>query len=199
MATDSSPNPDPAGGAAAAALHRLRSALARVKAEIELAELEGRLSAPEVLASANEALARLTEAEEVVLANTAERLPPSASAVADARVLVADDDQRLAELTVRRLRREGYDAECVEGALALAVERMEAGDVLVADLGLLDELDERSRTAVRGVRPIVVTGAMDRLASVRAEEVAAFAYLIKPVEVTELLAAIRSRLEAEGR
>src|SRR5437868_577669 len=80
----------------AAALHRLRSTLARVRAELEVAD--GDRAAPPVevlLADLREALELLGDVE--------------SAALGVVRVLVVDDDERLGELTARGLRRLGYD------------------------------------------------------------------------------------------
>src|ERR1700676_3629573 len=82
----------------AAALHRLRSTLARLKAELELAQADG--AAPPVsrlLSDLEQAFALLREVERAALGLVT--------------VLVVDDDARLAELTARGLRRSGYEAE----------------------------------------------------------------------------------------
>src|SRR4029077_7753168 len=87
LGTGSSPKPE-----LAAALHRLRSTLARLKAELELAMVDG--SAPPMellLEDVREALSHLTAVED-------------ASHLRGA-VLVVDDDARLAEITARGLRR----------------------------------------------------------------------------------------------
>ena len=137
-ATGSSPSPE-----LAAALHRLRSTLARLKAELELAQADG--SAPPVerlLGDLNEAFSHLRTVEE--------------AAFGLVQVLVVDDDARLAELTARGLRRLGYDAESAGGLRALRLR-----EVVVFDLGLAPGLGESDRAALKAARPIVVTGATD--------------------------------------
>src|SRR4029077_14782242 len=95
------------------ALHRLRSTLARLKAELELSEVDG--TAPPIdrlLAGLDEAFAFLGAAEE--------------AGQGAARVLVVDDDGRLAEITARGLRRMGYEAES-----ASTLRRLREREVLV--------------------------------------------------------------------
>lgn len=161
----------------AAALHRLRSTLARLKAELELAEDDG--AAPPVerlLSDVAEALEHLSSAEDV--------LEPAV------RVLVADDDVKLAEITARGLRRRGFEAEA-SGSLRLTM----SGEVLVVDLGLLHALDDAALDELRTARPIIVTGATDRASRHLGDRVAASDYLVKPVDVEELSKAIRRRAE----
>jgi CheY-like chemotaxis protein len=161
----------------ATALHRLRSTLARMKGELELAEEDG--GAPVVarlLADIDEALSHVAAAE--------------AATESSVRVLIADDDLRLAEITVRALRRRGFDAEA-----STAVRLTMSSEVLVVDLGLLSGLDEGALEQVRAARPIVVTGATDRESRLLAQRVEASDYLVKPVDVEELARAILRRAE----
>ncbi len=168
-ATGSSPSPE-----LASALHRLRSTLARLKAELELAQSDGTERA---LADLNEALSLLRAVEVAALGLVS--------------VLVVDDDERLAELTARGLRRLGYDAEA-----AGAFRELRPKEVVVFDLSLASRLDPRTRSALTAARPIVVTGATDRGSRALAERLEASDYLVKPVELEDLVAAISRRMGA---
>ncbi len=173
-ATGSSPSPE-----LAAALHRLRSTLARLKAELELAQADG--SAPPVerlLAGLDDALVLLRDVERVALGLVT--------------VLVVDDDARLAELTARGLRRVGYESDS-----ASVFRESRPGEVVVFDLSLYAALDESARAALRSVRPIVATGATDSGSRALATTLNASDYLVKPIELDDLVAAIRRRI-AEG-
>jgi CheY-like chemotaxis protein len=172
LATGSSPKTE-----LAATLHRLRSTLARLKAELELAEAD-RITPPidRLLADVDEAFALLAAAEE--------------ASQRSARVLVVDDDSRLAEITARGLRRLGFDA-----ASSSKVRPMRDGEVLVFDLGLFPGLDAATKKLVRGARPIIVTGATDATGRALAASLDASDYLVKPVELDELAAAINRRME----
>jgi CheY-like chemotaxis protein len=162
-----------------AALHRLRSTLARLKAELELAELDG-VAPPNntLLDDVREALAHLGAAED------ASHLRGS--------VLVVDDDVRLAEITARGLRRLGFDA----GASSSPRNRT-AREILVFDLSLIEALDAPARESIRAARPIVVTGATDARSRALAASLDASDYLVKPIELEELAAAINRRLAEE--
>jgi CheY-like chemotaxis protein len=167
----SSPNPE-----LAAALHRLRSTLARLNAELELAEVDG--AAPptkRLLDDIREALAHLAAAED------ASQLRGS--------VLVVDDDARLAEITARGLRRLGFDADA-----SSSLRSLRAREVLVFDLSLLEALDAAAREDLRASRPIVVTGATDPRSRALASSLDASDYLVKPIELDELAAAINRRM-----
>jgi CheY-like chemotaxis protein len=172
--------PDPERQGLAPELHRLRSKLARLKGEIELAELDGRSPGPEATAAVEEALAALTELEKRALGSAG-------------RVWVVDDDRRLAELTALQLRRLGFDAEAADGDVADSLAAIDRDSVLVIDLGVTDGLDPAVLESIRVRRPIVVSGAMDAGASERAAAIGASAFLVKPIEIDAAAAAIRSR------
>ena len=175
LATGSSSRPE-----LAAALHRLRSTLARARAELELALADGKAPpADRLLADLTEALHFLGQVE--------------AAALSIVSVLVLDDDERLGELTARGLRRLGYDAESSGRLRAL-----KPGEVVVLDLGLTASLGEADHVALRSARPIVVTGSADPHSRAIADDLGATDYLVKPVDLEDLAAAI-SRRTAEAR
>jgi CheY-like chemotaxis protein len=169
-ATGSSPSPE-----LPAALHRLRSTLARLKAELELAHADGTAAPAErMLGDLNEALVLLRAVEQAAFGTVS--------------VLVLDDDARLAELTARGLRRLGYDADS-----AGAPRELRPGEVVVFDLGLAAGLGKSARSALKAARPIVVTGATDPGSRALAADFDASDYLVKPVELEDLVAAISRR------
>ena len=172
--TGSSPKPE-----LAAALHRLRSTLARLKAELELAMVDGVAPPMErLLEDVRDALSDLAAVED-------------ASHLRGA-VLVVDDDARLAEITARGLRRIGFDADSSSTLRALRGQ-----EILVFDLSLLEGLDGAARREVRASRPIVLTGATDPASRALASSLDASDYLVKPIELDELASAINRRM-AEG-
>jgi ActR/RegA family two-component response regulator len=153
----------------------LRSTLARLKAELELAEADGTTPPTDrLLADLEEAFTLLATAEE--------------ASHAAGRVLILDDDARLAEITARGLRRLGFDADS-----ASRLRELRDGEVLVFDLGLFPELDAAAKRSVRSAKPIIVTGATDAAGRRLAASLDASGYLVKPVELEELAAAIRRR------
>jgi CheY-like chemotaxis protein len=173
-ATSSSSSPE-----LAAALHRLRSTLARLKAELELSQSDGSaLPVDRLLADLSDAFSHLRGVE--------------VAAFGLVSILVVDDDERLAELTARGLRRLGYEAEST-GAL----RQLRPNELVVFDLSLASGLDEGTRRALTTARPIVVTGATDPGSRAQAARLGASDYLVKPVELDDLVAAINRR-RAEG-
>ena len=143
-----------------------------MKAALELGEPAERL-----LGDVQDALDALGEVEAAVL-----HFVP---------VLVLDDDERLGELTARGLRRLGYEAEA-----AVSMRALRRGEVVVFDLSLSASLRAEERAALAASRPIVVTGAADLGSRAIADELGASDYLIKPVEMSALAAAIQRRAEA---
>ena len=111
-----------------------------------------------------------------------------------ASVVVVDDDERLGELTARGLRRMGYDAHSTTQVRALR-----SREIVVLDLGMTATMDTSTRAELKASRPIVVTGAADRASRLLAEELGASDYLIKPVELEDLAAAINRRMTEESR
>jgi CheY-like chemotaxis protein len=171
---DSSPSPE-----LPAALHRLRSTLARLIAELELTESDGAPpSIQRLLDDVREALGHLGAAED--------------ASQRRGSVLVLDDDVRLAEITARGLRRVGFDADA-----SSAFRKLKAREVLVFDLSLLEALDAAAHEDIRASRPIVVTGATDRGSRALAASLDASDYLVKPIELEELAAAINRRMTEE--
>lgn len=148
-----------------------------MKAELELSEADS--TTPPIdrlLADLDEAFALLGNAED---------------AIQDvARVLVMDDDGRLAAITARGLRRIGFDADS-----SSQMRDLRDGEVLVFDLGLFPALDAGARKSVRAAKPVIVTGATDAAGRALAASLDASDYLVKPVDLEELAAAIRRRLE----
>jgi CheY-like chemotaxis protein len=163
----------------AAALHRLRSTLARLKAELEMSQ------ADDTVVPAERLLADLDDAFEQLRA--VER-----AAFGLVQVLVIDDDARLGELTARGLRRLGYEAES-----AGEFRSLQRHEVVVFDLGLASGLGETDRSALKAARPIVVTGATDPRSRALAASFGASDYLVKPVQLDVLVAAINRRIAQE--
>lgn len=160
-------------------LHRLRSLISRLDMEIEL-EADGEAGGG----------ARTTVAEALL---TLAALENSVHGRAVPEAVVADDDPRLRDLLVKRLRVTGLRVRAVDDARDLA-QPGPGGVLAVVDLGIARELSPELRQLVAALRPIVVTG--DSTAAGRAEalRLGACAVLVKPYPWCDLVRAVTRRL-----
>ena len=115
------------------------------------------------------------------------------------RVLVVEDDQEIAQVLLRSLRMEGYEARAsYDGEVALTDAREFSPDLVILDLGLpkLDGIDvARTLRKDGGDVPILMLTARDAVdARVQGLDAGADDYLVKPFEVEELMARIRVML-----
>ena len=155
-------------------LHRLRSVLARVKMQLELAAEDGERSAASCLAGMGEALELLAEVENVALCDA----------------VVIDDDERLAELTARRLRRAGFHAVW---ASDLSILRWMPVATPIVDFSVLATSDDEDVSKCAERMPIVLTGlgrppADDSMSAYNVSHA-----LVKPVDLDQLLSILRDR------
>jgi two-component system, OmpR family, response regulator len=115
------------------------------------------------------------------------------------RILVVEDDQRLARFLERVLAEEGYSVDrCLSGADAVTQARAIGYDVLLLDW-MLPDLDgiEVCRQLRRSgsMVPILMLTARDQVSErVLGLDAGADDYLVKPFEVEELLARINALL-----
>lgn len=114
------------------------------------------------------------------------------------RVLVVEDDDAIAQVLVRSLRMEGYDAQIAgDGEQALAMASDFAPDLVILDLGLpkIDGIEVAKVLRAQGDVPILVLSARDAVDSrVQGLDAGADDYLVKPFERQELLARLRALL-----
>lgn len=115
-----------------------------------------------------------------------------------ARILIAEDEERIASFLEKGLRSHGYTTITVsDGKAAAAMARDKDFDLLVLDLGLpgLDGLEALRELRKRGERiPVVILTARSD-AAVEGFEIGADDYVTKPFRFDELLARIRVRLK----
>lgn len=120
---------------------------------------------------------------------------------ADLRLLVVEDEPRIASFLVKGLSDQGYQVECVEtGAEALERGRDPDLDLLILDLGLsdMDGLDVLRQLRGEGRRvPVVILTARGEIDDrVEGLNLGADDYLTKPFAFDELLARVRTRLRS---
>lgn len=118
-------------------------------------------------------------------------------------VLVAERDVRLARLLRANLEAQGYRALVADDAHRLArLVNQEDPDLVLLDTHLSDPAGSAtSLWSAHGTIPVIVLGASEEAACVRALDQGAVDYLAKPFGVGELLARVRAalRLAARGR
>lgn len=119
------------------------------------------------------------------------------------RILIAEDEARIASFVEKGLRANGYVTTVVDnGDDALAMARSDLFDLLVLDLGLpsRDGLDVLAALRAGASRmPVVILTARDGVEdTVAGFESGADDYVTKPFRFEVLLARIRARLRAAG-
>ncbi len=119
------------------------------------------------------------------------------------RILIAEDEERIASFVQKGLRAHGYTTLIVDdGATAAAIARDDDFDLLVLDLGLIgmDGMQVLREIRARGERlPVIVLTARDSIEDrVDGLERGADDYVTKPFSFDELLARIRVRLRDSG-
>jgi DNA-binding response OmpR family regulator len=119
------------------------------------------------------------------------------------RILIVEDEERLAAFLEKGLRASGYATTIVQdGNVGSAVATDDDFDLLILDLGLpgKDGLDVLRDVRERGQRlpVIILTARDDTVDRVAGLEAGADDYIGKPFHFEELLARIRARLRGEG-
>jgi two-component system response regulator QseB len=115
------------------------------------------------------------------------------------RILIVEDEPRLASFLERGLKSRGYSTKVVDGgSAAIAIAADEDFDLVILDLGLpdVDGLSVLRELRRRGERlPVVVLTARDDLADkIEGLDAGGNDYVTKPFKLEELLARIRAQL-----
>ena len=112
------------------------------------------------------------------------------------RILVVEDDEAIADVVRRALRQEGHDVRsAADGVEALTVADEFVPDLVVLDLGLprLDGVEVCRRLRAESDVPILILTARSETEDrVEGLDSGADDYLVKPFELTELLARTRA-------
>src|SRR5690606_30204897 len=113
------------------------------------------------------------------------------------QVLLAEDDQAIAQPLARALSREGYEVK-VQGTGQAAIDGASSADLVVLDLGLpdMDGLDVARALRNRGLTTpiLVLTARADEVDLVVGLDAGADDYVTKPFRLAELLARVRALL-----
>ena len=115
------------------------------------------------------------------------------------RILIVDDEPAITNLVAKRLTSRGFDCETC-ASTSQAIERIGSGEIVlvISDINMpgLSGIDLLS--SVKKSRPdiafIMLTGVDDHATAVRALELGAFGYIIKPFEANELFISISNAL-----
>lgn len=119
-------------------------------------------------------------------------------------ILVLEDDENLRTLIADTLGDEGYqvtEASCAEEAISRA--RSRSFHLILSDVRMAGVLDgvgavEQIKAFQPRIRSIVLTGYTDQNVPLRAAQVQADDYLVKPVHLAQLLAVVRLTLDRES-
>lgn len=119
------------------------------------------------------------------------------------RILVIEDEARIASFLSKGLRAQGYRVDHVmNGADALAAVDLDSPDLVILDLGLpdIDGLDvvRRMRAAGNDVPVIILTARSEQSQRAAGFESGANDYVTKPFVFNELNARVRACLSARA-
>ena len=119
------------------------------------------------------------------------------------RILIVEDEPRLASFLERGLRSRGYTTKSVDdGSTATAIATDEDFDLVILDLGLpdVDGLSVLRELRRRGERlPVLVLTSRDDLTDkIEGLDAGGSDYVTKPFKLEELLARIRAQLRGGG-
>lgn len=125
--------------------------------------------------------------------------------MASARILIAEDEESLAQLVAEALKRQGYECSVVgDGDSALEAASDMLPDLIVLDI-MMPRLDGfevtrrlRENRRTRGIPIIMLTARRDEEDVVAGLEMGASDYLRKPFSIAELAARVKAQLRHKG-
>jgi DNA-binding NtrC family response regulator len=124
--------------------------------------------------------------------------------MADIKLLLVDDELEFLEPMKARIERRGMAcATAASGAEALAILDASPVDCAVVDVKMPEmdglELLRRLRRLYPGVPVVLLTGHASAELGVKGMELGAFEYLLKPIELDELLDTVRRAVAGRVR
>ena len=116
------------------------------------------------------------------------------------RILVVDDEPRIREMLTETLSYEGYEVESAEDSPeALKIVQDKDIEIALVDLKMpgMDglELTSRLKECYSEMDVIIITGHGDRESAIKALRARVYDFLVKPLNVEELLASVRRASE----
>jgi DNA-binding NtrC family response regulator len=119
-----------------------------------------------------------------------------------ARILVVDDDENIRNSLAIILRAEGYTVDLVvNGSEAIQKTESTAYNVALIDMRLPDMEGTKLLTGMKDtvpkIRKIIITGYPSMQNAIEAVNRKADAYIVKPVDVEQLLNTLREQLELQ--
>lgn len=116
------------------------------------------------------------------------------------RILIADDEETFRNSTADLLRKDGYECDCVSDAgEAVGKLRESSYDLLIADIHMPGnpelELVKEIPVIAEGMPVILVTGYPSVNSAIESIKLTVAAYLVKPVEFSELQEHVEKAIE----
>ena len=115
------------------------------------------------------------------------------------RILIVDDDRSIRRTLEKFLGGEGYEVTTAQDAPGAIAAAAEGADLMLLDLGLPggSGFDVITALADRPQRPtiVVVTARDDMQSTVKAIQLGAYEYLVKPVDIDRLRSVVKTALE----
>ncbi len=108
------------------------------------------------------------------------------------KVFLVDDEVEFASTLSERLRLRKYDARPIYNAEdALHIIRSDPPDVILLDLKMPGTRGIDMLRTIKEINPtievIIITGKLDRESEIEGMESGAFAYIVKPIDIDELI------------